>query len=68
MFLKSSLHWLMKVRTKGKQSIKNKGAAAMITQFKETLHRSRDTLLQDAVGAGALVVMLLVGLHLPGFI
>ncbi|KEJ88378.1 hypothetical protein [Sulfitobacter donghicola] len=27
--------------------------------------RSQDTLVQDAVGAAALVVMLVVGLHLP---
>lgn len=40
----------------------------MIAQIKTAIHRSRDTLVQDAVGAGALVVMLLVGLHLPGFI
>ena len=29
--------------------------------------RSQDTLLQDAVGAAALVVMLVVGLHVPAF-
>ena len=30
--------------------------------------RSQDTLLQDAAGAAALVVMLVVGLHLPGLV
>ncbi|SFU14387.1 hypothetical protein [Sedimentitalea nanhaiensis] len=38
----------------------------MFSQIKTTLHRSQDTLLQDAAGASALIVMLLVGLHLPG--
>ena len=37
----------------------------MLTQIKSTLSRSQDTLLQDAIGAAALVVMLLVGLYLP---
>lgn len=40
----------------------------MMTQFRTALYRSRETLLQDAIGAGALVVMLLVGLHVPTFI
>ncbi len=30
--------------------------------------RSQDTLLQDAAGAAALMVILVVGLHLPGFV
>tara|TARA_R110002124_G_scaffold228985_1_gene394273 strand:+ start:126 stop:254 length:129 start_codon:yes stop_codon:yes gene_type:complete len=30
--------------------------------------RSHQTLLQDAVGAAALIVMLVVGLHLPSFV
>lgn len=30
--------------------------------------RSQDTLLQDALGAAALMVILVVGLHLPGFV
>tara|TARA_R110002020_G_scaffold52195_1_gene146992 strand:+ start:575 stop:703 length:129 start_codon:yes stop_codon:yes gene_type:complete len=30
--------------------------------------RSHDTLLQDAVGAAALIVMLVAGLHLPGLV
>jgi len=38
----------------------------MLTQIKTALDRSRDTLLQDTVGVTALVIMLLVGLHLPG--
>ncbi|MEH6390865.1 MAG: hypothetical protein V7763_04340 [Sulfitobacter sp.] len=34
---------------------------------KAIVKRSQDTLLQDAAGAAALVVMLVVGLHLPAF-
>jgi hypothetical protein len=30
--------------------------------------RSQDTLAQDAAGAAALIVMLVVGLHLPGLV
>ena len=40
----------------------------MFTEMKTVLTRSSDTLLQDAIGAASLVVMLLVGLHLPGLI
>ncbi|SMO42434.1 hypothetical protein SAMN06265380_101613 [Ruegeria faecimaris] len=38
----------------------------MLTQIKTTLNRSQSTLLQDAAGAVALVVILMVALHLPG--
>ncbi|WP_268745975.1 hypothetical protein [Ruegeria halocynthiae] len=38
----------------------------MLTQIKTILNRSHSTILQDAVGAGSLVVMLMVALHLPG--
>jgi len=30
--------------------------------------RSQSTLVQDAAGAAALIVMLVAGLHLPGFV
>ena len=40
----------------------------MLNEFKSTLSRSRHTLITDVVGASALVVMLVVGLHLPTFI
>ncbi len=36
--------------------------------LKSIATRSHDTLLQDAIGAAALVVMLVVGLHLPAFV
>ena len=38
----------------------------MMSDLISTVSRSQDTLLQDAVGVAALVVILLVGLHVPG--
>ncbi|MEP3685886.1 MULTISPECIES: hypothetical protein [Sulfitobacter] len=38
------------------------------TTLKSIALRSQATLLQDAAGAAALIVMLVVGLHLPAFI
>lgn len=40
----------------------------MIEQIKNTLRHSPATLLQDAVGAASLIVILLVALHMPGLI
>ena len=40
----------------------------MIYQIRQTLKRSRDTLLQDAIGAASLMVLLVAGLHLPALI
>lgn len=40
----------------------------MFTEVKTAIFRSSDTLIADFIGAGALVVMLVVGLHLPGLI
>ncbi|QFT60054.1 hypothetical protein FIU94_14580 [Sulfitobacter sp. THAF37] len=40
----------------------------MLKTVKSIAARSQDTLLQDALGAAALVVMLVVGLHLPSFV
>ncbi len=37
----------------------------MLDQIKTAATRSRDTLFQDAIGVAALIVMLLVGLHMP---
>jgi hypothetical protein len=39
-----------------------------ITQLKAMTSRVQDTLVQDVIGAAALVVMLVVCLHLPDFI
>ena len=36
-----------------------------ITELKSICHRSRATLVEDALGAVALGVMLVVALHLP---
>ena len=38
----------------------------MLTDLKSAIHRSASTLVQDAAGATALVVMLVAGLVLPG--
>ena len=39
----------------------------MFAQIKTVLHRSQATLVQDAMGGAALVVMLVASLHLPVF-
>ncbi|MGB3243214.1 MAG: hypothetical protein WBB25_01665 [Sulfitobacter sp.] len=39
-----------------------------IRSLKSIVTRSQDTLLQDAAGAAALMVMLVVSLHLPSFV
>lgn len=39
----------------------------MFRQIKTVVERSRDTLLADAIGATALMVILIVGLHLPSY-
>lgn len=41
-------------------------AQAMIVQIKTTIQNTHATLLQDAIGAAALMVMLVAALHLPG--
>ena len=38
----------------------------MFSQIKTAARRSQDTFLADLMGAGALLIMLFVGLHLPG--
>ncbi len=39
-----------------------------LTTIRTIMKRSEATLLHDAIGAAALVVMLFVGLHLPVFV
>lgn len=39
-----------------------------LRQIKIIAVRSQDTLLQDAIGAAALMVILVVGLYLPSFV
>ncbi len=40
----------------------------MLTELKEMIVRAEATLLQDALGAAALMVMLLASLHVPAFV
>lgn len=40
----------------------------MIEQIKNTFEYSPSTLLEDALGAASLIVILVVALHLPGLI
>jgi|TARA_R110002124_G_scaffold220211_6_gene386032 hypothetical protein len=40
----------------------------MAKEIKTAIIRSRDTILADAIGAAALLVMLFVGLSLPGMV
>ncbi len=37
----------------------------MAAEIRSVLVRSRDTLVLDALGAASLIVMLVMGLHLP---
>lgn len=52
------------MRTKEQQKIGKEDN--MLRQIKTTAARSSDTLLGDAIGAAALMVMLIVGLYFPG--
>lgn len=38
----------------------------MMSQIKSVIRNSQSTLLQDAIGVGALAVMMIVALHIPG--
>ncbi|SEM89431.1 hypothetical protein SAMN04488103_102370 [Gemmobacter aquatilis] len=40
----------------------------MLKEVKAVLARSSDTALQDALGAVALFMLLIAGLHLPGLV
>jgi hypothetical protein len=40
----------------------------MAEEIKSVIHRSRETIVGDAVGVVALMVILIVGLALPGLI
>ena len=65
MFSKSSLQRPGDMRTKEKHRYRDR---PMFSEIKSVLLRSSDTLAADALGAMALVVMLVVGLHLPALI
>ncbi|MFV2052837.1 hypothetical protein [Aliiroseovarius sp. YM-037] len=40
----------------------------MLKEIKSVIERSSGTLFQDVLGASALCLMLLIGLHLPTFV
>lgn len=40
----------------------------MMHQIKRVVRNSRTTLIQDAMGGVTLVVMMVVALHVPGFV
>ncbi|MEY8802699.1 hypothetical protein AB9K35_20705 [Leisingera sp. XS_AS12] len=40
----------------------------MISQIKTTIENAHSTLLQDAIGAASLLVMLVAALHLPSLL
>jgi hypothetical protein len=67
MFPFSSLHDVDKVRTKVQQIAKGTDMTTL-RQIKTIAVRSQDTLLQDAIGVAALMVILVVGLYLPSFV
>jgi hypothetical protein len=67
MFPFSSLHDVNKVRTKVQQRAKGTDMTTL-RQIKTIAVRSQDTLLQDAIGVAALMVILVVGLYLPSFV
>jgi hypothetical protein len=65
MFSKSSLQMANDMRTKRQQTCRERNYP-MIQQIKSAATRSQDTLLGDAIGMAALMVMLVGGLFLPG--
>jgi hypothetical protein len=67
MFSFSSLLHVKKMRTKVQQRVRVTDMTTL-RQIKTIAVRSQDTLLQDAIGAAALMVILVVGLYLPSFV
>lgn len=45
-----------------------RGRDIMVQQIKSVMRNSGTALLQDAVGGLAIVVMLVLALHVPGFV
>lgn len=68
MFLKSSLQTQVNMRTKWQQVINLNGEDAMIKDLKSVVARSQATLLEDMLGAVALLVILVGGLSLPALV
>jgi|TARA_B110000908_G_C10261859_1_gene459897 hypothetical protein len=67
MFSFSSLLYVKKMKAKSQQGVKGTDMTTL-RQIKTIAVRSQDTLLQDAIGAAALMVILVVGLYLPSFV
>jgi hypothetical protein len=67
MFLKSSLQDAENMRT-NQQHETSTWRDQMKAALKSFLFRSSETLVQDAAGLASLVVLLVVGLHLPGIV
>lgn len=67
MFLISSLHIVIDMRTKTQHQANLKGII-MMTEIKSALVHAKGTLLQDAAGLMSLVAMLVIGLNLPDLI
>lgn len=65
MFLKSSLHVLRNMRTKGQH---RRGSYLMFTEIKAILTRSHDTILSDLAGVLSLAVLTMGMLCLPGIL
>lgn len=55
------------MRTKWQQKRMSK-VFAMLNDLKDICLRAGPTLVQDALGATSLIVMLVVGLHIPGLL
>jgi len=68
MFLKSSLQVNHFMRTNRQQKNNTQKEPQMLADIKNVYTRSGATIVQDAAGAAALLVMLAVGLYLPGAI
>ena len=67
MFLKSSLLHGISMRTIWQHNDGDNGMTTL-RHIKEIVSRAEAYILQDELGVGALMVILLVGLHLPSII
>jgi hypothetical protein len=53
---------------RGNIKTRYQGEQQMAKEIKTVIIRSSDTIIADAIGAAALLVMLFVGLSLPGMV
>jgi hypothetical protein len=56
------------VNSVGTKEQHEQGRCQMAKELKSVIERSRDTIVPDALGAAALVVLLMGGLVLPGLL